>query len=120
MVKNIFIIFVKNLKNIIMKKEDFNLDNYDVEESIKETLETFDEVFLVCFTDEFKHTEYYVAEVHEGDYYIGGDGFEYVNDSNIGFDDAQSVESYYKRTCIDTIVFSDENERDMFVEENLK
>lgn len=101
-----------------MKKEDFNLDDYIVEDSIKETLDNFGEVFLVCFTNEFSDG-FYIAEVHDGEYYIGSDGFEYVNDSNVGFDNSQSVEFYYKRTCIDTIVFSDEDERDRFVDENL-
>lgn len=100
-----------------MKKEDFNLEDYNVEDTFEETLGAWDEVYLVCFT---RDGGYYISEVHEGDYYLGGDGVPFVNDSNIGFDSVEEVEGYYKRDCIDFILFSEESDRDEFVENELE
>lgn len=98
-----------------MKKEDFNLDGILNEESIKASLNIANEAYLICFT---KDDDYIISEIHEGEYYLGGDGFEFVNDSNIGFDSIEQVEDYYKRKYKGYIVFTDEYDRDEFLELN--
>lgn len=97
-----------------MKTEFIN--NSDVADcEIEEALE-FNEVYIVGFNDD--PADYTLEEVHEGDYYIGGDGYVFVNDSNIGFQSTKEVKDYYDGQYKQYFAFEEELYRDEFLRDN--
>ena len=98
-----------------MKKSDFKINDFDLC-TIKEALDNKDEVYMICIKD----GDYTLQEVHTGDTYIGGDGFKYVSDSNVGYDtSSQVMMSFLREYGEDGIIaFDEEYLRDEFMDEN--
>lgn len=98
-----------------MKKEDFNIEDLIVAESLEDSIATYNDAYLVCFT---RDNDFILSEIHQGDCYVGGDEDVFINDSNIEFEDIEQAEWYYKREYTGYYVFYDENDRDEFLSKN--